>query len=543
MRVDHDCVIVGAGFAGLRAFVEMRRRGFTARVIEAGSDVGGTWYWNRYPGARSDSDAYTYCFSFDDDLLQDWDWRERYSPQPQIQAYLAHVADRFDVRGHVDLDTRVESMVRNEASNTWTVRTDRGDLLNCTYVITAVGPLSAPYVPPFPGLDSFRGEQYLTARWPEQKIDFTGKRVGVIGTGSSAVQLIPAVAQTAAHLTVFQRTPNYVIPARNGPIEEGQLQAIKANYRSIWENVRRQPTGFPVRTVDRAMTELDAAEARRVLERGWEVGGFRFMLETFTDLMLDEQTNAVVAEFVRDKIRSIVEDPKTAELLCPKNHPIGSRRPPMGNHYYETYNRDNVTLVDVRATPVAGSSETGIRLADGTEYELDVLILATGFDAATGSLTAIDIRGSDGQALAEVWRNGARNYLGVAIPDYPNLFMVGGPGYPPGNFPPIAEAGVEWIGELLTYMRETGTLVMEADEVAADAWMRDMQNSVNRSLGRYGEAAGAWAVGANVPGKPHVPLFYTGGLTAWVDRLKACAAHEYGGFAPSHEIRRPAPIV
>ncbi|MER5671905.1 flavin-containing monooxygenase [Pseudonocardia alni] len=534
--IDYDCIIIGAGFAGLRALIETRRRGLSAKLIEAGSDVGGTWHWNRYPGARTDSESWVYCFSFDEDLLQDWVWPERYPDRSAMQRYLSHVADRFDLRRDIEFGTRVERAVRDDDTNTWTVECDAETTLRCTFLIPAVGPLSAAYEPPFPGLESFRGERYLTARWPEEEVDVSGKRVAVVGTGATGVQLIPQLAQTAGHLTVFQRTPNYVMPARNCPIDPAQDKAIKADYPAIWEQVRGQVFGFPMNPAGRVFSDVDENEARRVLERGWEIGGFRFLFETFDDLLVDQRCNDVASEFVRNKIRAIVRDRDTAELLAPKNHPLGSKRPPLGHYYYETYNRANVSLVDVSTDPIEQITETGLRLADGSVHDVDVLIFATGFDAATGALTAIDIRGSEGRSLREVWADGARTHLGIAVTGFPNMFMLGGPGFPFGNFPPTTEVAVEWAADAIEHLRESGHDVMEADVEAMDAWSRTLQEIVDATVLGQGEAVNTWFLGANVPGKAHVPLFYLGGIPGYFAELQDSVDRGYSGFTFSRTV-------
>lgn len=530
--VDYDCMIIGAGFAGLRALIEAHKRGLNARLIEAGTDVGGTWYWNRYPGARTDSESWVYCYSFDDGLLQDWVWEDRYPDQVQVQSYLAHVADRFDLRKDIDLSTRVEKMTRDDATNSWTVRTDAGTESTCTYLIAATGLLSVAHLP-FPGVESFKGERYVSSDWPKERPDFAGKRVGIVGTGSSGIQLIPLVAQTAGSLTVFQRTPNFVMPARNCPVDQLQRDAIKNDYSAIWEKARGHVFGFPMNTPGRNLVDTEESERQRILERGWEIGGFRFLLETFDDIYTDQHANDVTAEFVRNKIRAIVEDPETAELLCPKNHPIGSKRPPLGNYYYETYNRENVSLVDVSGDPIESITENGVRLTDGSEHELDVIIYATGFDAATGALTAIDIRGSDGRSLEDTWRPGARTALSVAVTGFPNLFLIGGPGSPFGNNPPITEFCATWIGDAITYLRDGGADFMDPTPEAMEEWTRKMQVIIDDSLMGQGEAAGTWFLGANIPGKPHTPLFYLGGAPAFRAELEEVAKQGYPGFTLS----------
>ncbi|SDG04907.1 flavin-containing monooxygenase [Pseudonocardia oroxyli] len=527
---DYDCIIIGAGFGGLRAMIEMRRRGLTARVIESGSDVGGTWYWNRYPGARTDSESWVYCFSFDDDLLQDWDWKARYPDQPEVQRYLAHVADRFDLRREIDFDTRVECAVRDDATNSWTVSTSSGNQLTCTYLIPATGPLSVPYLPPFPGIESFRGEWHLTARWPKESVDLTGKRVAVVGTGATAVQLIPEAAQLADHVTVFQRTPNYVIPARNGMLGDNQRRSIKAHYGDIWKQVGEHVFGMAINAAGRVLADVDGAEARRILERGWEVGGFRFLFESFDDVFTNQETNDVVSEFVRDKIRSIVVDPTTAELLCPKGYPVGGKRPPLGHHYYETFNRPNVSLVDVSGNPIESVTEAGIRLADGSEREFDMIVFATGFDAVTGGLTTIDIRSSAGVSLAEAWADGSETQLGIGVTGFPNMFMIGGPGSPIGNFPPAQDVAVPWIADAIEHLRATGADAMEADQSAMQAFGRHLRDMIDATVFGQGDELRSFLIGANVPGKPHVPLFHFGGFPAYCKELQDCADAGYVGF-------------
>jgi cation diffusion facilitator CzcD-associated flavoprotein CzcO len=526
---DYDCIIIGAGFGGLRALIEARRRGLSVRLIEAGGDVGG----NRYPGARTDSPSWSYCLAFDDDMLQDWNWSQRYPTQPEVQRYLSYVTDRFDLRKDIEFGTRVETAVRDETSNAWTVTTGTGRALTCTYLIPAVGPLSSVYEPPFPGMESFKGERYLTAQWPEEGVDFTGKRVGIVGTGATGVQLIPMTAQTAKHLTVFQRTPNFVVPARNAPLEEQERQGIKATYPAIWAQVHSQFFGMPVEPAGRVMSDVDEAERERIFDRAWEAGGWNFLFSTFDDLLLDQHSNDIAAEYIRSKIRAVVNNPETAALLCPTNHPFGTKRPPLGHYYYETYNHDNVSLVDVSGNPVDAVTERGVRLTDGSEHELDVLIFATGFDAASGSFTAIDIRGTDGRSLGEVWEDGAQAHLGIGVTGFPNMFIIGGPGLPFANFPPVLEKMSDWIGDAIMYLREHEIDAIEADQDAMDAWTQKLQAIIDATLLGQGEAVRTWFLGANIPGKAHFPLFYLGGLPAYSVDLDDCTAHGYSGFTLS----------
>jgi cation diffusion facilitator CzcD-associated flavoprotein CzcO len=349
---DFGAVVIGAGFGGLRILHELRQRGISARVIEAGSDVGGTWYWNRYPGARTDSEAWVYCFSFSEEVQQEWNWKERFPAQPEVLEYLNFVADRFDLRRDIQFGTRVRSAVYDESTNVWTVTTDKDETYTSTFLITATGPLSHPLDPPFEGLDSFEGDWYLTARWPKRPVDFTGKRVGLVGTGATGVQVAPVVAEQAAHLTVFQRTPNYVIPANNRPLTDDERTAIKARYDEIWDQTQRHVFAFSMDPANRTRADVTPEQQREVLEAGWRTGGFQYLFETFDDLLVDEESNEAAAEFLRSKIREIVKDPQTAELLCPKGYPLGGKRPPLGHSYYETFNRDNVTLVDVSMDPI-----------------------------------------------------------------------------------------------------------------------------------------------------------------------------------------------
>lgn len=521
--VDVDVVVIGAGFGGLRMLHELREIGLRTRIFEAGTDVGGTWYYNRYPGARTDSECWVYAFSFSQALQDEWNWSEKYPSQAEALAYLQYVADRFDMRRDITFETRVTGARYDEARQRWKVTTNRGDTVTCTYLVSATGPLSTPYKPDFPGIDDFEGEWYLTGRWPKEKVDFAGKRVCVIGTGATAVQVIPLVAQTAAHLTVFQRTPNYVMPARNAPMTEFELAAIRANYDRIWEQARRHVFGFALEPAGRNGQDVPPDEQQRILERHWEIGGFRFLFDTFDDILLNADTNRLVADFIRNKIRAIVKDPHTAELLCPTCHPVAARRPPLGHFYYETFNRDNVSLVDVRNNPIVAITERGIRLQDG-EHAADVIIFATGFDAVTGTLKSMDIRGRDGTALAERWQGGPQTYLGITVDQFPNFFMVGGPQSPFANIPVVIDGCVDWIGRALRHMETHAYREMEASAEAVADWGVHMNDLVNATL--MAQAERSWFMGDNIPGKPHCVLFYFGGAGAY--RQECLAAAEAG---------------
>lgn len=530
-----DAIVIGAGFGGLRMLYELRTLGLSARVIETAGDVGGTWYWNRYPNARTDSESWVYAFSFSRELQEVWDWRERYPSQAETLDYLRYVADRFDMRKDIELNTTVRSAIYDEDRSVWTVITDPGQTYSCRYLIPAVGLLSAPYVPDFPGLDTFAGACYVTGLWPQEGVDYAGKRVAVIGTGSTAIQVIPAVAKTAAHLTVFQRTPNYVIPGRNYTMTEDERREVRANYGAVWEKARNHFFGMAMTDPGRKMADVSPEEQQRILERGWEAGGFHFVFETFDDILVDEKANATVAEFIRNRIRTIVEDPETAEVLCPKDYTFGGKRPALGHFYYETYNRDNVTLVDIRDNPITEITPRGVRTGTD-EYECDIIILATGFDAGTGTLNKIDIRGRQGTSLREKWEAGPRTYLGICIDDFPNLFMISGPQSPFANAPVVIDGIVEWIGAALQHLLDNDLAAMEPTPDAVEQWCAHMDDLINSTLLTKGR--NSWFLGANIPGKPQVVLFYFGGAGTYRDECREVADRGYDGFVLTKESAR-----
>jgi cyclohexanone monooxygenase len=516
-----DVIIIGAGFSGLRMLREARQRGLSALVLEAGADVGGTWYFNRYPGARTDSESWAYCFSFDRGLMNDWDWTERYPTQGEVLHYLQHVADRFDLRRDIQFNSRVRSAVFDEERDLWTVTTEDAETFVSRYLVSASGLLSVAYDPPFTGLDSFEGEWYMTARWPEDEVDFTDKRVAVIGTGATAIQLIPIVAEIASKVTVFQRTANYVLPARNYVLHDAQRQAIKANYDAIWEQVRNQRMAMPMNPADRTVADVRPEEHRRILDAGWEEGGFRYFLETFDDIFYDEDSNAVASEFVREKIRTIVDDPDTAELLCPKeDHPLGAKRPPLGHFYYETFNRDNVELVDVSGNAIQEITPAGVRLADGTEYPADIIVFAMGFDAMTGALTTMDIRGRGGRSLADKWQAGPETHLAITVDEFPNLFMIAGPQIPYANAPVIIEDAASWIGNALTYMHDHGHTRMEVTPGAVHHYTGECRRFLELTVFKQGENVRSWFVGANIPGKSHAVALNFGGVPHYLTETR-----------------------
>ncbi|MFW6093163.1 MAG: flavin-containing monooxygenase [Pseudomonadota bacterium] len=525
---EFDAVVIGAGFAGLYMLHVLRGRGFSVRVFETGDGVGGTWYWNRYPGARCDVESLQYQYAFSDELQREWSWTERYAAQPEILDYANHVADRFDLRRDIAFETTVESMRFDASRETWWIETDRAKRVRARFVITAVGCLSASRVPEIPGLAQFRGEWYHTGRWPHHEVDFTGKHVGVIGTGSSGIQSIPVIAEQAAAVTVFQRTPNFSVPARNHPLTPEQL----AEHREVFMEARRQPPA--VDFAAGALAELEAArdlepEAReRRYQELWDTGGPAFIV-AFNDLLTDEQANHTAAEFVRRKIRESVRDPEVAQKLCPFDHPLGTKRICVDTGYYATYNRDNVTLVDVRDTPITEITAAGIRTT-AAEHELDAIVFATGFDAMTGPLLSMDIRGRNGVALADEWAEGPKTYLGLAVAGFPNLFTITGPGSPSvlSNMILSIEQHVEWIADCLSYVRAQGRGFIEARAEAEAAWVEHVNAVADDTLF---PRANSWYMGANVPGKPRVFMPYVGGVAAYREHCDAVAAQQYAGFS------------
>lgn len=528
-EIDFDVIIIGAGFGGIAALKELRGRGFNVRVIEAAPEVGGTWYWNRYPGLRVDSESRIFCYSTDPELLEEWDWHERFPAQPEILKYLCHVADRYDLRKDIEFNTRVEAAWYDKDSATWTVSMEGEGSYTCRFLLGATGILSIPMEPDIPGLDTFKGEWYLTARWPDKEPDFRGKRVGVIGTGATAVQIIPLIAAVAGEVTVFQRTPNYVLPARNYPIDSLTLRSIKDEYDELWDMVRDNTGGWAFPPAGRQFADVSSAERERVCEAAWEVGSMSLMMSTFDDLMTNPEANAFVSDFVRRKIRSLVQDPTVAEVLCPKgDNPIGVKRVPLGHQYYEAYNRDNVKLIDVSSNAIERITPDGVRLADGTTHEVDVITFALGYDAFTGALSKIDVRGSDGQSIGERWSDGALTYQSVALDGFENFFMVGGPQIPLANFVPTLEAVALWIADILSFIREKEYKSVDVKPEAVEGYVNLMQELTDVTLFKEGKRLRSWFVGANKDGKPTSPLLHYGGLPMF---LKDLADERDSGYA------------
>lgn len=528
-----DAIVVGAGFAGLYALHSLRRLGLSVHAFEAAAGVGGTWFCNTYPGARCDVDSADYSYSFDDDLQQDWVWTERYPAQPEILRYLEHVADRFDLRRDIIFGTRVVSAHFDESDGLWSILTDDGVTTRARWTVLATGALSCARVPSLPGQASFDGDVHHTAHWPVDGIDFTGKRVGVVGTGSSGVQAIPIIAEHADHLTVFQRTPGFVVPARNRPLTAGELDSIKADYPTRRLRQRQSHGGW-ILPPPAGMALQTSPEVRvKEYENRWAGGGIAFQT-TFADLMFDAAANETAAEFVRSKIRETVSDPATAEALCPYGYPLGSKRLCIGTDYYETYNRDNVTLVDVRATPIERLEPGGVRTTAGL-HDLDMIVYATGFDALTGALDGIDVRGRGGRVLREEWAHGPRTYLGLAVAGFPNLFVLTGPGSPSvlSNVVVSIEQHVEWVTDYIAHMRRSGAYFAEATVDAQETWADQAEAVAANSL--YLQAD-SWYLGANVPGKPRVFLPYLGGVGNYRTLCSDIADDNYRGFTTTAEL-------
>jgi cation diffusion facilitator CzcD-associated flavoprotein CzcO len=528
---EYDAVVIGAGLSGLRVLRELRDEvGLSVKVFEAGTEVGGTWFWNRYPGARTDTESWAYGLSFDKDLLKDWDWEERFPGQPEVERYLNHVADRFDLRKDIAFETKVTEAVFDEERSVWRVSTDSGETVTCSYLVTAAGLLSHTYEPPFPGIESFAGDWYQTSLWPEEPVELEGKRVAVIGTGATAIQLIPEVARQADHLTVLQRTPNYVVPARNHLMPPAQRGELKRNYDKMWEDLRKQPFALPIPTSGRVAADMpDPAERRRVFDAVWETGGFRFIFESFDDLITDQAINDEAAEFVRNKIRTIVKDPETAELLCPTGHPFGSKRLPLGHFYYETFNRENVDLVGIQDNPIVEITPQGIRLADGTVHEVDVIVFALGFNAITGALAQIEIRGRGGRDLNDKWADGAAAYLGVNVDEFPNMFVILGPQSPFVNTPPMVEKQVDFIGDAIRHMRANDLAAIEVTTATVEAWNAECHRGLDLTLIPKGLEDRPWFL-RKIPGKPLNVLFYFGGFEAYCDEVEGALANGLADF-------------
>ena len=521
--LDFDTIVIGAGISGLYQLYRLRELGQTVRVFEAGTGVGGTWYWNRYPGCRFDSESYSYGYSFSQELLDAWDWTEHFAPQPETERYLNHVADRFDLRRDIQLRTRVAAAIFDEAAGAWEITLEDGRRYRARYLVTAVGPLSAPTLPRIPGVADFAGEAYHTGLWPKHPVRFEGKRVAVIGTGATGVQAIQEIAKTAGHLTVFQRRPNWCTPLHNRPITRQEMAAIRQDYPAIFQRCRETAACFLHTTDPRGTFEVTPEQRRAFWEQLYETAGFAIWLGNFRDVLIDRDANRLFSDFVAEKIRARVKDPRVAERLIPKDHGFGTRRVPQETHYYEVYNQPNVELVSILETPIERITATGLRTTE-RDFAFDIIVFATGFDAITGSLDRIDIRGIGGRALRERWRSGLSTFVGVMVDGFPNLFMVMGPHTALGNIPRSIEYNVEWIRDLLAHLGRRGYRYADARPEAVDEWTAFVKK---KGEGLLANEVDSWMTGVNlnVEGKQvRIVARYSGTAPEyreWCDRVAA----------------------
>ncbi len=528
---DYDVVIIGAGISGMYMLYRLRELGMTARVIEAGTDVGGTWYWNRYPGARFDSESYSYGYSFSDALLEEWEWTEHFSAQPENLRYCEFVADKFDLRRDMDFNSTVTAAHFDDDANLWTIETEDGEKTSGRFLITAIGVFAKPVMPAIEGIDSFAGEAYHTATWPHEPVGFEGKRVGVIGTGATGVQLIQEVAKTAGHLTVFQRTPNWCAPLHNRPITEEEQREIKEEYPEIFAKCRASYAGFLHDADRRRALQVSAAEREAFYEKLYGEPGFGIWMGNFRDMLVDEDANATISEFVARKIRERVDDPAVAEKLVPTNHGFGTRRVPMETGYYEVYNQDNVRLVDLHETPIERITPAGIETS-GESHDFDMIIFATGFDAVTGGYEKIDFRGSGGRTLKDKWSDGVRTFLGLQIKGFPNMFTLVGPHNAASfcNIPRCIEQNVEWMTDLMRHVRDNGVNRVEPTQDAEAEWTAHVHLMADRMLF---SKTNSWFTGINTNVEGHdrrTVLLYSGGAPAYREKCDEVAAAGYRGM-------------
>ena len=524
-----DAVVVGAGFAGLYQLHKLREQGLSVRAFEAGSGVGGTWYWNRYPGARVDSQSYIYQYWFSDDLLKEWNWSERFPAREETERYLNFVADKFDLREDIQFNTRVTAATYDESTQRWTVTTDKGESFSAQFLVMGTGGLSTPMVPPFPGHDTFKGQTLHTAHWPKEGVDLKGKRVGVIGTGATGVQVIQTIADQVKHLTVFQRTANYTIPMLNPKYDDAMRASLRAQYPALKERVQNTFAGFDYDFGDKNFHDLTPEERQRTMQTLWEDGSLNFWIGGFKEVFFDEAINEEISKFVRQRIRERIKDPKVADKLVPTDHGFGTRRVPLETLYYEAFNRDNVLLVDTKATPIERMTEKGIQTSAG-EHELDILIFATGFDAGTGTLTRIDIRGRDGLLLKDAWADGIRTTMGLQVHGYPNMFMTMAPFSPAAafcNVPTCLQQQVDWITDCIQFVRSQGLKSIEASAEAEAKWVAHHDELANLTLIPKTKS---WYMGTNVKGKPPRLLAYVGGANVYRQACDDVKARGYEGF-------------
>ena len=529
-----DAIVVGAGFSGLYQLLLLRDKlGLSVKVLDTAQGVGGTWYWNRYPGARCDSESHSYAYYFSKELLNEWEWSERYPQQPEILRYLNHVADRFNLRSDIVLGTKVQSAHYSDADKRWHVTTDQGQTYVAKYFITAVGCLSSANIPSIAGLEAFEGQWFHTGEWPHEGVDFTGKKVGVVGTGSTGIQAIPVIAEQAKHLTVFQRTANYSIPARNVPLDESFKRYAKENADHFREVMTSNTNAHPFRISERLVHDVSDEERNQIYEEAWLKGGLQFRA-TFKDLLQNPDSNRTAADFIRNKIRQTVTDPVKAEQLSDIDHPFAAKRPPIDSGYFETFNADHVDLVNLRETPIECITPRGIKTST-TEFNLDIIVFATGFDAMTGSLLKMDIQGRHGVTLQNTWQAGPLNYLGLQVPGFPNMFTVTGPGSPSVlcNMPPAIEHHVEWITNCIEHLQKNKLDFIEASQDASESWVATVNAAANETL--LPQAKHSWYLGANVPGKPRVFMPYPGGFLRYRTTCEEVVNKGYAGFVLGRE--------
>ncbi|MBD5787997.1 NAD(P)/FAD-dependent oxidoreductase [Cellulosimicrobium terreum] len=533
----YDAIVIGAGYSGLAMLHHLRETGLSTLVVDGADGVGGTWWANRYPGVRTDSEYSAYAFSFSTAVRDEWEWTEQYPRGEEILAYLEFVADRLDLHRDIRLSTTVERAEHSDVTNLWTLTLTDGTRLRATYLVSATGLLSRPVLPDIPGLETFAGQAYHSARWPHEGVDVSGQRVGLIGVGASGIQMLPELAAQAAHVTVFQRTPNYVVQTTNPAVTATELAWLRENYDAVFERAARHPFGVPMEIPTSSALDVDADERRRVFESKWEAGGFHFAMECFTDLLSSPEASELASEFIRTKIRELVVDPRTADTLCPTTYSFMGKRPPTGHGYYEAYNRDNVELVDVLASPITQITPRGV-VVDGVEHEVDVLVLATGFDAMTGALTAIDVVGREGVTLRDRWcRDGLLTYLGISVHGFPNLFMSVGPQTPLSNLPVPIQRGSQWLARALSFARENGVEQLEATREAEDWWRAETERAGHATvMYAEGRKAGAWFLGGNVPGKREEMAVYLGGGHVYQDYCAEVEAEDYAGLRPASAL-------
>ena len=532
-----DVIVVGAGITGIYQLYRAREAGLSALLLEAGEGVGGTWYWNRYPGAQFDSESYTYAYLFSNDLFEEWQWHEHFAHQPEIERYLNHVVDRFDLRRYIRCGARVTSGTYDESSGTWTVVAGDGAEYGTQFLVAATGVLSVPYFPDVPGREDFRGESYHTGLWPATPVTFAGKRVAVIGTGSSGVQIIPAIADEVASLTVYQRTANWCTPLNNAPITRAEQIELRAGFEPMCEVLNTSTHGFLHLPHDRATFDDSKEDRRAFFEKMWNSPGFTKLTSNYTDLLFDHTANAKWCEFVAEKIRSIVEDPVTAEKLIPKDHRFGEKRPPFVTGYFETYNKQNVSLVDLRETPITRVNEAGIETAEGLR-EFDIIVWATGFDFGTGALTRMGIRGRDGLALEDHWADGPKTFLGIQTTGFPNFFFPGGPHAAAGNNPRYNGDQVDFITETLVYLRDRGYDIIEVDPAAEETWT-NMVDTAAEMPPSFGESS--YYFGSNIPGKPRRYLLNAGGRPKFFKEIARVRGNDYQSFRLSRSASSASP--